>query len=103
MDKVIKTLNTIEARATRIMEVTLNEKAALKEEYSKRLSDYETQINADTAKQLELLKQELDMQAQNALATLESETQKELIRLNEYFEENHTRIAEQIFHSIIGE
>lgn len=103
MDKIIATLNIIEERAARITEATVNKKNALKESYTKRISDYEAQVEKDTAMQLEKLHNDMDTRIQSRLSSLESDSKKERAALKEYFEANHEQLADQIFRSIVGE
>lgn len=103
MDKIIATLNIIEERAARITEATVNEKNALRESYAKRISDYEAQVEKDTAMQLEKLHNDMDTRIQSRLSSLESDSKKERAALKEYFEANHEQLADQIFRSIVGE
>lgn len=103
MDKVIETLNIIEERAAHITQATVNEKNALKESYSKKVSDYEKQVEKDTSMQLEKLRSDMEVRIQSTLSAFESDSKKERAALKAYFEANHEQLASQIFHSIVGE
>lgn len=103
MDKVIQTLNIIEERAAHITEATANEKNVLRESYLRKTSDYERQVEKDTNLQLEKLRDDMGIQIETKLSSYEKNSRKERAALREYFESNHEQLANQIFHSIIGE
>ncbi len=103
MDKVIETLNIIEERAAHITEATVNEKNVLRESYLKKTSDYERQVEKDTNLQLEKLRDDMGIQIESKLSSYENNSKRERAALKEYFESNHEQLANQIFHSIIGE
>lgn len=102
MDKVIETLNTIEERAARIMEVTVNEKNSLRDEYSQKIAEYEKKANEDMQDKLKALKTELDRQTVAEIEKQEQNSIKDIDTLKSYYEEHHSKLAEKIFNSIIG-
>ncbi len=100
MDKVIKTLYSIEERAQRIMETTSNEKKALKAQYDSKKAAYEKEVTHTTDKKIEelglLLKKQLDEEYNET----REETFASIEQLQKTFDENHSRMAKEIFHQI---
>lgn len=102
MDKVIETLNTIESKAARIVEVTANEKDALRENFTQKIKEYQKNSEELTTKQLKELKENLSLQSKKSLEQFASDSNAEIAALNTYFASHHTELAAQIFQSITG-
>lgn len=101
MDKVIATLHSVEERAQHIMDATANEKLSLKEYIDAKKRAYEKKVNAATDIKLSELSATLQQQFDNEFNDKKSETEKFLKALSDDFEQNHTRMAEEIFRQVI--
>lgn len=101
MDKVIATLHSVEERAQHIMDATANEKLSLKEYIDSKKLAYEKKVNGDTDIKLSQLTTTLRQQFDNEFNEKKSETEKFLKTLSDDFEQNHTKMAEEIFKQII--
>lgn len=102
MDKVIETIFTIEERATRLMEVTSNEKKALAEENAKKMAEFEAEVAENTKKQIETLQAQLKEESEKELDELTAKTNQKLSDIDSYYEANHEAIARKLFNSIIN-
>lgn len=102
MDIVIETLSLIEERAANIVLATANEKKALKEDYKKKSDDYLKQAEASMASQLEQLNLELTEQLDRSISDMENNSAENIRSLQNYYDTNHTAIANKIFNNIIG-
>lgn len=101
MDKVIATLHSVEERAQHIMETTANEKLSLKEYIESKKHAYEKKANEATELKLSQLTSTLQQQFDDAYLESKNQTEKLLKALSEDFEQNHTKMAEDIFRQII--
>lgn len=101
MDKVIATLYSIEERAQRIMETTANEKLSLKDYFEGKKRAYEKESNENTRLKLSELSTTLKEQFDNEYTESQKQTEKLVNALSLEFEQNHTKMAEDIFKQII--
>ncbi len=101
MDKVIATLHSVEERAQHIMDATANEKLSLKEYIEAKKRAYEKKVNDATDLKLSELSAALQQQFDNEFNEKKSETEKFLNALSDDFEQNHTRMAQEIFRQVI--
>lgn len=101
MDKVIATLHSVEERAQHIMDAAANEKLSLKEYIESKKRAYEKKVNDATDITLSELSATLQQQFDNEFNEKKSETEKFLKALSDDFEQNHTKMAEEIFRQII--
>ena len=101
MDKVIATLHSVEERAQHIMDATANEKLSLKEYIKDKKRAYEKKVNDATDLKLSELSAALQQQFDNEFNEKKSETEKFLNALSDDFEQNHTRMAQEIFRQVI--
>lgn len=101
LEKIIKTLAEIDMRSAKIMEATSNEKQALEEKFQARKDEYQKSSEERTKIQVDELREKLNLKMQ---AEIEQQANASVIFLEELdhsYEKDHSKIASDIFNSLI--
>lgn len=103
MVTVINRLSEIEAAAVNLRQQTAGEKRRIAKEYEQKTLDFDQKIEAETQKELKALSEKLEREANEELLKLRQGTEQALAAMEKEYTENHAKLADQIFHEIIGE
>lgn len=101
MEPIINKLSEIETAASRIMESAVNETKRQDREAEERTVQFDAQVEADTQKQLEELRLNLQQQSEKELEHLKNSMEHTRSAMETYYQDNHQKIADKIFHKII--
>lgn len=102
MDNIISQLSHIEDTAVRIMQSADAQKKELASKMEQKTKEFDEKLFSETEKKLNELKERLNKEKENELSALRSETQKSLEEFESKYQQNHSKWAVEIFHSIIG-
>jgi F0F1-type ATP synthase membrane subunit b/b' len=83
------------------MEATNNEKQALEASFKKRKEDYKKEAEARTSTEVEELREKLNIKMKADLSKQADAAKKFLEDLDYDYEQNHEKIANDIFQSLI--
>ena len=103
MVTVINRLSEIEAAAVNLEQQAADEKRRIAREYEQKTLDFDQEIEAETKEKLKVLSEKLKREAQDELLKLRQGTEQALAAMEKEYTENHAKIAEKLFHEIIGE
>lgn len=101
MDQIIDKLSEIEIAATRILDAAANQKKQLDRQQEERITAYDRDLEASTAKEVEKLRTQLAAQLDRELEQLKSGTETTLAELDHYYDENHDTLSTEIYEKII--
>lgn len=101
INQVIDQLSKIEASSKEIISGTEAEKKAYAALMEQKTKDFDNALNEETEARLKQLKDSLEAQAQMDLQTLRTETDAQLVRLDEWYAANHTQLAQDILNQIV--
>lgn len=93
MDMVVNRLSEIEETSVKIIEEANAQKKELEDEMASDLQEYDIQIDAETAKTLDYLKETLHQEMTEALAKLQADTQQVINILESDYDKNHKSLA----------
>ncbi|UWP57983.1 hypothetical protein [Ruminococcus gauvreauii] len=102
METVIKKLSEIEVAAKKIMDNANAELKVLDARMQENSDAFDAQVEADTRRRLGELRENLEKENNAALKKLKDDTEKGLTHLNQYYEEHHEALADEIVKRIIG-
>ena len=102
METVIKKLSEIEVAAKKIMDNANAELKVLDARMQENSDAFDAQVEADTRRRLGELRENLEKENNAALRKLKDDTQKGLSSLNQYYEDHHEVLADEIVKRIIG-
>ena len=103
MVTVLGRLSEIEAAAVNIENEAANEKRRIAREYEQKTIDFDQKLDAQTEEKLKELNEKLKAEAEHELLKMREETQQELDSMKREYDQNHKKLADKLFHYIIGE
>lgn len=101
MEPIIDKLSEIEAAASRIMESAVNETKNQDKEAEKRTAEFDAQVEAITKKKLEELRLNLQQESEKELEHMKTGMEHTMSAMEQYYQDNHQKITDKIFHKII--
>ena len=96
MDSVIGRLTEIEDAASAIVAHAQEQKAELDREYEDRKKAFDRQLEEETEKKLQAIRDELEEEKKRLLGGQMEGSQGSIALLKQEYEENHTRYAKEI-------
>ncbi|MDO4443940.1 MAG: ATPase [Bacillota bacterium] len=101
MEPIIDKLSEIETAASRIMESAVNETKNQDKEAEKRTAEFDAQVEAITQKKLEELRLNLQQESEKELEYMKTGMEHTMSAMEQYYQDNHQKITDKIFHKII--
>lgn len=101
MEPIIDKLSEIETAASRIMESAVNETKNQDKEAEKQTAEFDAQVEAATQKKLEDLRLNLQQESEKELEHLKTAMEHTMSAMEHYYQDNHQKITDKIFHKII--
>ena len=99
MDSIINKLTEIESAASAIVQHAEAEKAAL-EKFDKKRMDFDKELEADTQRQIQEIRDKLESETSRILSGQSQESQDELDALQKEYDEKHSDYAHEILRRI---
>lgn len=103
MVTVINRLSEIEAAAVNLEKQSADEKRRIAREYEEKTLNFDQEIEAQTKEKLQLLNEKLKREAEEELLKLRQGTEQALADMEKEYTEHHAKLADKLFHEIIGE
>ncbi|MGL6201591.1 MAG: hypothetical protein ACRC3H_21960 [Lachnospiraceae bacterium] len=101
MDSIVLRLSEIEDTASAIVENAQSEKSSLEKEMQEKRNKFDLELEAQTKEKLANIQADLDAKSAEILKSQELINSKSLNALEEDFDQNHERYAQEIFRHII--
>ena len=99
MDSIINKLTEIESAASAIVQHAEAEKSALDEKFDKKRMDFDKELEADTQRQIQGIRDKLEAETSRILSGQSQESQ-ELDALQKEYNEKHSDYAHEILRRI---
>ena len=96
MDSIINKLTEIESAASAIVQHAEAEKSALDEKFDKKRMDFDKELEADTQRQIQGIRDKLESETSRILSGQSQESQDELDALQKEYDEKHSDYAHEI-------
>ncbi|MFQ9509842.1 MAG: ATPase [Lachnospiraceae bacterium] len=103
MEQVLKRLSEIESAATAIMEQADVRKKELSQKMERKTAEFDQKVAQETAATIDDLRQQLHLQIESELLQQQKQTDGLLKYLDEQYNKDHTKIAQQILEQLIKE
>ena len=100
MDSIINKLTEIEFAASAIVQHAEAEKSALDEKFDKKRMDFDKELEADTQRQIQEIRDKLEAETSRILSGQSQESQDELNALQKEYDEKHSDYAHEILRRI---
>ena len=100
MDSIINKLTEIESAASAIVQHAEAEKSALDEKFDKKRMDFDKELEADTQRQIQGIRDKLESETSRILSGQSQESQDELDALQKECDEKHSDYAHEILRRI---
>ena len=97
MDSIINKLTEIESAASAIVQHAEAEKSALDEKFDKKRMDFDKELEADTQRQIQGIRDKLEAETSRILS---GQSQDELNALQKEYNEKHSDYAHEILRRI---
>lgn len=97
MDSIINKLTEIESTASAIVQHAEAEKSALDEKFDKKRMDFDKELEADTQRQIQGIRDKLESETSRILS---GQSQDELDALQKEYDEKHSDYAHEILRRI---
>lgn len=97
MDSIINKLTEIESAASAIVQHAEAEKSALDEKFDKKRMDFDKELEADTQRQIQGIRDKLEAETSRILS---GQSQDELDALQKEYNEKHSDYAHEILRRI---
>ena len=97
MDSIINKLTEIESAASAIVQ---HAEAALDEKFDKKRMDFDKELEADTQRQIQEIRDKLEAETSRILSGQSQESQDELNALQKEYDEKHSDYAHEILRRI---
>lgn len=101
MEEVIRKLSEIETTAKRIMEGARQEKEALTEAAQQHFADYDKQKEEEASAKIQEIRSSLEKDKEGQLDCLRRRTEEFISAMDQYYEENHEKLAQSIYQRIL--
>ena len=95
MDSIINKLTEIESAASAIVQHAEAEKSALDEKFDKKRMDFDKELEADTQRQIQEIRDKLEAETSRILSGQSQESQDELNALQKEYDEKHSDYAHE--------
>ena len=102
MEQILNKLSEIELTAKRIMEDCDRQKQILSEKAEKKCKNYDDQLEAQTAEQIQKIRQQLEEEKDSRLAQLRADTDATFSSLDAHYEQQHTQLSQELFEKILS-
>lgn len=102
MEEVISKLSEIEATAKNIMAEAEKTKQSLSDDLEKQFKEFDGKIDARTEEKIAAIRKQLESDKESEVKKLRQETKKRFADMELYYEENHEKLAEEIFNRIVA-
>lgn len=102
MENIIKQLSHIEEKAVQIIKAAEQQKKEIAYEMEQQTKELDQKIAADTKKYLQKMQDQLNAQKNEELKKLEAANLETQHTLNQKFQQNHTKWANELLHELIG-
>lgn len=102
MEQILNKLSEIELTAQRIMEDSERLRQELSAEMEKKCKDFDHQLETETSGKIRQLRDGLEQEKDAQLSALRADTDATFSALDAYYEENHTRLSQELFHKILN-
>ena len=96
MEQILNKLSEIEITAQRIMEDAGRSKAALSAEMEQQCRNFDAELEQETNRKIQELKDNLEAQKDQELTSLRHRTEQQLEDLDTYYRQNHQQLAKTI-------
>ena len=103
METVITRLSEIEGAAVRLEQMAAEQKKEIAAEYERKTEAFDREIDAQTEEKLKQLQEKLMQEARENLITMRKNTEEELAAMEQEYEQNHKKLAEDLLKQMLGE
>lgn len=103
MVTVINRLSEIEGTAVGLERHAAEQKKEIAAEYEKKTQEFDQEIDARTDEKLRRLQEKLKQEAEMELQKMRQKTEAELAAMETEYQQNHRKLASELFHKMIGE
>lgn len=101
MESLIEKLSQIETAASRIMESAVSETKLQDKAAEERTAQFDSQVEASTQEKLDSLRKDLQRHSEKELEDLKRSMETTLASMEKYYQSNHRKIADEIYHKLI--
>lgn len=102
MEQILNKLSEIELTARRIMEDADRTKSALSAEMEQQCKDFDVQLEQDTNKKIQELRNSLEEKKNAELKSLRQSMEEALADLDIYYSQNQEKISEELFQKLLN-
>ena len=100
MEQILQKLSEIEITAQRIMQDADRTKAALSAEMEQQCKDLDLELEQETNRKIQALRDSLESRKDQELTALRQQTE-HLADLDVYYKENHRQLSEDLFQQLL--
>lgn len=101
MEQILQKLSEIEITAQRIMQDADRTKAALSAEMEQQCKDLDLELEQETNRKIQALRDNLESRKDQELTALRQQTEQHLADLDVYYKENHRQLSEDLFQQLL--
>ncbi len=101
MEQVLGKLAEIETAASYIMEEAVKTKQNLSLEMEAQYRTFDEMVDANTSKRVSAIRKQLEKDKETELAALKEKTTGLFSSMNSYYEENHSRLVQELYDKIL--
>ena len=102
MEQILNKLSEIEATANAIMQDAAQQKQALSEEAEKQTKEFDAALEKETGVEIRKIRDDLAHEKDARINELRAETERQLSKLDAYYEANHENLCKELFQKITG-
>ncbi len=103
MEAVLGRLSEIEGAAVALEEKAVEQKKQIAAEFEAKTKAFDEEIDAQTQEKLKTLNEKLKLSAENELLKMKQTTERELQAMEDEYNQNHEKLAAEVFDKMIGE
>lgn len=101
MENIINKISEIEATAAKIMENVSAQKKDMAAQMDSDSQTFNSDVDAKTAKQLEKIRQQLEVEKESQLTALRTKTESLVQNMETYYEKNHSQLALKVYNKLL--
>ena len=101
MEDVIIKLAEIEAAASSIMDSVAVQKKKMLEEHDAKIKSFDDEVDQNTAKKIQKIRQDLDVSEQKELAAQEQAVTKLIQKMESYYSHSQEEMAQKLYDKIL--
>lgn len=101
MEQILQKLSEIEITAQRIMQDADRTKAALSAEMEQQCKDLDLELEQETNRKIQTLRDSLESRKDQELTALRQQTEQHLADLDVYYKKNHQQLSEDLFQQLL--